>query len=315
MADTRRWLRQRLGTWDDDRIDIAELVLSELVTNAVLHSHGPMRVSLSLRDDCAALEVVDATGGSVPVIHHYGKDATTGRGMHLIEELTAAWGVRGFVAGKGVWALLADPAKPGHATECLAEFTPDTWFLGDPTSPGDLEEPGTGLPPGTELARVLLVALPLRVYFAAREHNDALLREFRFLTTGQRPGTVPRRLLDLAAETRRHFADQGTAVRAQVEAAVARGEPTVDLALQVPRLSWDVLTNLSRLLDEADEFCSSGDLLSLSSPPIVRTFRAWYVRQVLDQLEGAGASPWSEPEPEPEPETWPGPADTGPARP
>lgn len=295
VAAARHWLRNELGRFAPASgvRDLAELVLSELVTNAVLHSPGPMRVSLSRRGDCLAIEVVDAEAGSLPTARtHFSDEATTGRGLHVVERCSAAWGVRALTGGKGVWAVLADPERPAAASRCADQFDPATWLLDDPTTPAPPPAPTAGTPQRTETVTVIVEAVPLTVYFAAQEHNEALMREFRLLSAHHGADSVPSRLVALAAEARQEFAAEGTQLRAQVESAVARGSATVDLELNVPRVGWELLGRLVRLLDEADEFCERGELLTLASPPIVRRFRAWYLGEIWAQLEGGLPGSW-----------------------
>lgn len=294
VADARRWLRGEFERWGPTPAirQAAELVLSELVTNAVLHSPGPMRVSVSRRDDGLAIEVVDANTHGVPALQQrYSSEATTGRGLQIVDRCCAAWGVRGLKGGKGVWALLSDHEEPRSGERHAKGFKPATWLLEDPTAP--LAEPRPGRSGEVELATIRVAGLPLWVYLAAQEHNDALMREFRLLSVDA--DSVPTRLVALAAETRQRFAAEGTQVRSQVERAIERGQSTIDLELAVPRVGWELLGHLCQLLDEADEYCERGELLTLASPPIVRRFRAWYLDQVSAQLEGSGPGAWPGP--------------------
>lgn len=302
VSDARRWLREELGGRTAPEVrDVAELVLSELVTNAVLHSPGPVRVSVSRRDGCVAIEVVDADGGELPTVHRYSEDAATGRGLQVVEACAAAWGVRGLAAGKGVWAVVADPGEPERTTRCAQRFAPGRWLLEDPTTDHELPAAPPS-PPASDTVRVVLCGLPLWVYFAAQEHDDALLREFHFLGRGQGPGSVPARLLELARTTRRHFAAEGTRLRSEVEAAATHGADAVDLELAAPRHDWDLVRRLGTLLDEADAYCEQGELLTLSSPPVVRRFRTWYLAEIQAQLTGAEPSPWTGPSDPPAPD-------------
>jgi serine/threonine-protein kinase RsbW len=87
-----------------------ELILSELVANAVCHSRvSPGRliwVRFQVADDMLRLEVHDA-GGEPPLLRKEGSDEESGRGLLLVEELSAAWGWYPRVGGVGkvVWAV------------------------------------------------------------------------------------------------------------------------------------------------------------------------------------------------------------------
>jgi anti-sigma regulatory factor (Ser/Thr protein kinase) len=89
----------------------AQLIASELVTNAILHAATVLRLSVSSADRRARIDVRDHRGGQ-PTPRPLASGALGGRGLHLVRALALAWGVlpsrRG---GKTVWAVLG----PGSA--------------------------------------------------------------------------------------------------------------------------------------------------------------------------------------------------------
>jgi anti-sigma regulatory factor (Ser/Thr protein kinase) len=107
----RRFLRDTLAGWDAAIYsDTAELVLTELVTNAILHAKTDIVVRVELGADGLRLEVADHSPRQ-PIVRHYSQEATTGRGLGLVEALTERWGVQPAPSGKTVWAeLSADQA-------------------------------------------------------------------------------------------------------------------------------------------------------------------------------------------------------------
>ena len=93
-ADARRELRRRLDdTLHEDVLDALSLVVSELVTNAVMHGQGAIR--LRLRVDAGDLrgEVIDDGGGFEHELRAAGHFATSGRGLLIVDRLTTRWGV------------------------------------------------------------------------------------------------------------------------------------------------------------------------------------------------------------------------------
>jgi anti-sigma regulatory factor (Ser/Thr protein kinase) len=91
------WLAERSG----GDVDGAAVVLSELLTNALQHTEGPIRLRVALAGPTAHIEVRDETGK----LHRTpAPDVNGGRGLVLVEGLSSAWGVRRDGPGKVVWA-------------------------------------------------------------------------------------------------------------------------------------------------------------------------------------------------------------------
>ncbi len=99
-------------------LDAALLVISELVTNAVVHARSPVTVRLRLRPDRLLVEVEDEDS-QLPVLQqHSDWDALGGRGLMLVDALAARWGSQPCPFGKVVWAelpLAPDPSESDSA--------------------------------------------------------------------------------------------------------------------------------------------------------------------------------------------------------
>jgi two-component sensor histidine kinase len=85
----------------------AELLASELVTNAVTHGRGDVRVVMEYDEDGLAVTVSDDEP-AVPEVAKGASAAVGGRGLRLVEVLASDWGVEpeGRGHGKGVWFRL-----------------------------------------------------------------------------------------------------------------------------------------------------------------------------------------------------------------
>jgi anti-sigma regulatory factor (Ser/Thr protein kinase) len=84
-------------------IDDAELLVSELVTNAVLHARSASRVDVDRSDGYVRVAVRDDSS-EPPLLRDNGADSTTGRGLLLVERVARTWGVdRSSSRGKTVW--------------------------------------------------------------------------------------------------------------------------------------------------------------------------------------------------------------------
>ncbi|MER5208327.1 SpoIIE family protein phosphatase [Streptomyces sp. NPDC002825] len=117
-ADVREWqlpqegraasvarglVTDQLAAWDlTELADVFELVVSELVGNALRYGNGPGRLRL-LRGERLVVEVSD-TGPDLPQIQHADLSDEGGRGLQLINMLCRRWGSSRTVTGKVVWA-------------------------------------------------------------------------------------------------------------------------------------------------------------------------------------------------------------------
>lgn len=145
----------------------------------------------------------------------------------------------------------------------------------------------------SDLREVRLVAFPLRVHQRATEHHEELMREFQLLAIAESNGdAVPARLVSLIAELTTSYSGVASAADAERDAALARGEDTLDLVYRVPPEAAEACRRLERMLDEADAFCRAEQLLTLEAPPEAVAFRRWYLREFPAQLAGAEPTPW-----------------------
>ena len=80
----------------------AVLLTSEVVTNALRHGTGQVRVDCDADDVVVRVEVGDDDGGR-PHVRRVGTDDESGRGMFLVDALASAWGVTDTAHGKVVW--------------------------------------------------------------------------------------------------------------------------------------------------------------------------------------------------------------------
>ena len=107
IGDARRFLRHSLAAWGVGDYDLGgPQVLTELATNAALHARSAYTVHLVLGPASLLVEVTDSSP-ALPQHRHYGPDATTGRGIALVQALSTAWGVESSPTGKTVWCRVA----------------------------------------------------------------------------------------------------------------------------------------------------------------------------------------------------------------
>ena len=90
--------------WSDDPDVNRELatVVSEVVTNAILHARTPFVVSVDAREDAIRVAVTDESS-ELPAPRRYGSAQPTGRGLHIVDAIADRWGVAPAPRGKTVW--------------------------------------------------------------------------------------------------------------------------------------------------------------------------------------------------------------------
>ncbi|MER5648459.1 ATP-binding protein [Streptosporangium sp. NPDC002524] len=105
VPQARHLTRACLADWGlHEHSTVAELLVSELVTNALRHSRGTIRFALSFQDGLLRCEVEDADPDSLlPRACRARDDEERGRGLHLLELLSCCWGSARTTDGKAVW--------------------------------------------------------------------------------------------------------------------------------------------------------------------------------------------------------------------
>lgn len=108
-AAARRFVDETLQRWNcGELFDVVALLTSELVTNAIIHAHSDIELSVSLKPGAVRIDVVD-TSADLPEMREAADEDTSGRGLGLVEALATAWGVDERPGGKSVWFELPRP--------------------------------------------------------------------------------------------------------------------------------------------------------------------------------------------------------------
>ena len=274
----------------DDVVDTAVLVVSELVTNAVLHTDGPVAVEVRTEPGPVRIAVLDAAP-TAPSVRHYSDGAMTGRGLDLVDAVCTRWGVDHQTRGKTVWAEVDEAAEVAGVEEHTASESPHTSVAAGPATGANAAHGA-----GDDAVVVRFLAVPVALYLSLQEHNDSVGRELALLAmpagAGDARSDVGAELLALADA----FGALGGARsthRAAVEAGHARGDVTVDLAMSMTRSAAGGASTHGRLLEEADAYARRGELLVTPADAGVVALRRWFVAQTLAQLEhGAPPTPF-----------------------
>ncbi|GHE34858.1 hypothetical protein GCM10018771_13870 [Streptomyces cellulosae] len=104
VGTARRLVGQQLAAWDlAERAFTTEIIVSELVTNAILHGEGPVRLRLIHDGERLLAEVTDASSAG-PHLRHARTGDEGGRGLYIVMRLSAHWGVRHGREDKTIWS-------------------------------------------------------------------------------------------------------------------------------------------------------------------------------------------------------------------
>lgn len=151
-----------------------------------------------------------------------------------------------------------------------------------------------------ELVRVRLLDFPVELHRRAGEHAEALRRELAFVEHARGADAAPARLEALTTELAGRYGGLTTAQSDQITKAIAAGEPTIDLEYELPGDVADATAHLGKLLDELDELCREGALLTMVTPPDLLAYRRWLLGEFEGQIrERRPPEPWREPDPDP----------------
>jgi anti-sigma regulatory factor (Ser/Thr protein kinase) len=105
VAQARKYASGQLAAWGlDEAAFVTELVVSELVTNAIRYGDAPIRLRL-IRDARLICEVYDGSD-TAPHLRRARVFDEGGRGLLLVAQLTESWGTRHTPGGKIIWAEL-----------------------------------------------------------------------------------------------------------------------------------------------------------------------------------------------------------------
>ena len=111
MAEARARAARQLAAWGLAEITFTtELIVSELLTNAIRHAEPPIQLRMIL-DGALNCEVSDGSS-TAPHLRRADRYDEDGRGLLLVAHLSECWGSRHTRTGKTIWAQQALPAEP-----------------------------------------------------------------------------------------------------------------------------------------------------------------------------------------------------------
>jgi PAS domain S-box-containing protein len=280
-GEARRLLRDALsGVGAPEAVEAAQVAISEIVTNALVHAGTHMRLRVLLTGEALRVELMD---GSPHLPHQldYSDNATTGRGLRVVDEMVDRWGAYPLGDGKVVWFEISETPSEGEQG----------------SSSGPL--PADDDPSVVAVVEVELLNMPLLMHAAWQEHAAALLRELLLVNLDD----------DLTAIESHAAASGALSVLFEqvpppalledpeeiMATAVEPGVSVPQLTLTVPEPAIADFEVLDDMLGQAVVLAERGDLLSPPTQPEVQSMRNWICGQVRAQGAGAPARPWTSP--------------------
>ena len=300
VAPARGFVAEALRRLDlDEVVDDAELAVTELVTNVVIHARTPMVVRVRPAGegagDAARVEVLDGS----PVLPSPGllsSTAGSGRGLILVDALSARWGADPEPGGgKTVWFEIAEGAA-GPVEEPSPEDLLEMWAAFDEEAladaPAEAPVPGEGA-----RVRIVLPGVAAGPLQESRADAEDLLRDLQLLLLGNEgrtgagvrpsdPVAVARRL-DAAARAAENVRSQ---LRHEALRAVARDLEVVDLELDLTAADAGAALELSDALDEAVRLHAAGGLPAAAEFGRHAEFRRWYLHEIAARARAAAGA-------------------------
>ncbi|MFL6132724.1 MAG: ATP-binding protein [Nocardioidaceae bacterium] len=295
IGAARRFVRTALLAAErGELLEDAELAVSEVVTNAVVHAGTRIDISLAVGPVLVRIDVHDGSPHQ-PRARRYATTSSTGRGLGLLNDVAADWGVSPTESGKAVWFELAPTLAPPGAQA--------VGLVGAPTVEQDESlAGGASASLGSGSVRVRLLGAPVLLYDAWRQHAEALLREYLLATLDDGD---PEAAVQVHAEASDALALLDQAIpavppadtpEAALATAVSPGASSATIHLVVPHSSRRHFLTLDRALEDALRRSEVGTFLTPPVQPELRDLRRWLCDQVLSQCLGADPIPWTPPE-------------------
>jgi anti-sigma regulatory factor (Ser/Thr protein kinase) len=284
-AEARRWVADAcLQIGRADLRENAELAMSEVVTNAILHGKDPVTVRLRGTRDHPRVEVRDASPDPLaladddPTQEFMDELPTFGRGLAIVASFCEAWGAERDGDGKLVW-FVPSASPPAHPAEGVVLGWED-----------ESEEPSFA---GEETITVHLRDVPVELMQGTMSHGSELRRELRLLAVAHQD-TYP-----VASDLSAYFSALARDFRWQfggdsMVEAIQRGDPYTDIDVVAPLDAADRFGRLMELYDLADAFCRNERLLTLARSPEQVEFQTWLFSEFVRQGRGGDPVPWTE---------------------
>ena len=273
----------------EDLVDAAQLGVSELVTNALIHSQPPLSVRVRGTVDHPRIEVVDSSpvppqrAPVAPEIEDVDDFnlTTFGRGLDLVAMMSRRWGSDLAHDGrsKSVWF---EPSGEAHYESHLEGeiFDFDAQHL-----EGPIDGPRMQLK---------LLGVPAKLFGEMRRYHFEVRRELRLLAmTAPEDYPLALEITDIFVQADRER--RSSAGISRLDQAIADGVDSVDLEYRVPVGTPATMARIRDLLKQVYAALSGEHLLALRPPDVVVELETWYFTEFERQGRGEKPLRWTGP--------------------
>lgn len=289
----RSWVTRVLGEIGrQDLVESAALGVSELVTNALIHSKPPLSVRIRGTVDHPRIEVTDSSpvppqrSGMSPEPEDVDdlNVTTFGRGLDLVAMMSARWGsdLAHDGSSKSVWFEPQGDGAEGGGNGEVFDFDPDYGLEGELA--GD-EAPQLS---------IRLLGLPPRLFGLLRTFYYETRRELRLLSLTS-PESYPLAHEITAVFTQADRERQVAVGISTLDKAIAEGVDQVDLDYLVPDTAPTTMARLRELSTEVYREFADEHLLALRPPEVIVDLQNWYFTEFERQGRGEAPLRWDGP--------------------
>lgn len=288
----RSWVSkvlQEIGR--QDLVDAAQLGVSELVTNALIHSQPPLSVRVGGTIDHPRIEVVDSSpvppqrASVVPEPEDVDdfNVTTFGRGLDLVAMMSRRWGSDLAHDGRSKSVWFEPSGEAGFETHLQGEI-----FDFDPDHGEDrahAEGPHMSLQ---------LLGVPAKLFGEMRRYHFEVRRELRLLAmTAPDDYPLAREVTEIFVQADRER--RSSAGVSRLDQAIVDGVDSIDLELSVPLSTPVTMARIRDLLSEVYRALSREHLLAMRPPEVVVQLETWYFTEFERQGNGEKPLAWTGP--------------------
>jgi len=262
----------------EDLVDDVATLVSELVSNAVIHARTQMM--LTVESVGAGVRVALADDSAVmPRFAGADRRSISGRGLLIIDRLASRWGVDRLPQGKVVWVEIETPSAAGDTLEdddLVTLWVDDAEGIDDPPS---------------DSAVSVRVEIDVEALVESRHETDSLIRDMQLLGLDSEPEALPTKdetkVTALGRQLARaldEFADARRQIQTQALAAQRAGAERTVLELHLEPDAAPAARRFLEATEAADNLTASGVLLVPASSQATRDIRRYYVETIIKQL-------------------------------